>query len=181
MEPCPRIETEGVIARKLWSDTKKAMLLLVGVFQVLLGVALLWHRERLARYMAGVQHDQSRASPWFYPGIVGRLYTSERAWRNFFVPVLALASVAFGLMWLWGACTGLPTELPSRRTTSVNAQGTLSADRGGVVDDFRRAHRAVSRRWSHQADPTLTTRTLVVSPQTSAGARALDGWPFAST
>jgi hypothetical protein len=78
------------------------MLLLIGALLVLLSVAMLWKRERLARYMARVQENQSRVWPSFYPGIVGRLYTSERAWRSFFVPVLALACLAFGVAWLWG-------------------------------------------------------------------------------
>jgi hypothetical protein len=48
---------------------------------------MLWYRERLARYMARVQHALSRAWPWAYPWVIGRFYTSETAWRNFFIPV----------------------------------------------------------------------------------------------
>jgi hypothetical protein len=57
-------------------------------------------RERLARYIARVQQTLSRAWPWAYPGIIGRFYTSEKAWR-IFIPVLGVAYATFGLLWLW--------------------------------------------------------------------------------
>jgi hypothetical protein len=48
---------------------------------------MIWYRERLARYTARVQQNQSRAWPWAYPGIIGRIYSSEKAWRNVFIPI----------------------------------------------------------------------------------------------
>jgi hypothetical protein len=62
---------------------------------------MFWYRERLARYMARVQQNQSRPWPRAYPGIIGRLYTSEKAWRNVFIPILAVASLFVGVIWLW--------------------------------------------------------------------------------
>jgi hypothetical protein len=38
---------------------------------------------------------------WAYPGRIGRVYTSEWAWRNVFVPVLGLAFLLVGFLWLW--------------------------------------------------------------------------------
>jgi hypothetical protein len=62
---------------------------------------MLWYRERLARHMAQVQQTQSRAWPWAYPGIIGRSYTSEKAWRNVFIPILAVAWLFVGMILLW--------------------------------------------------------------------------------
>jgi hypothetical protein len=76
--------------------------LLFDILLVLLGASMLWYRERLARYMARVQQSQSRAWPWAYPGIIGRVYTSEKAWRNVFIPILAVASLFAGVL---RACT----------------------------------------------------------------------------
>jgi predicted membrane protein len=77
------------------------MYLLLDILLVVLGASMLWYRERLARYIARVQQHQSRAWPWAYPGIIGRFYTSEKAWRNVFIPILAFASLFVGVLWLW--------------------------------------------------------------------------------
>jgi hypothetical protein len=37
----------------------------------------------------------------FYPGTLGRVYKSEKAWRDVFVPILGVAFLAVGLIWLW--------------------------------------------------------------------------------
>jgi hypothetical protein len=83
------------------SDTEGTMYLLLDILLVLLGASIIWYRERLARYMARVQRNQSRAWPWAYRGIIGRFYTSEKAWRNVFIPILAAASVFVGVLYLW--------------------------------------------------------------------------------
>jgi predicted membrane protein len=83
------------------SDTEGTMYLLLDILLVLLGASMIWYRERLARYMARVQQNQSRAWPWAYRGIIGRFYTSEKAWRNVFIPILAAASVFVGVLYLW--------------------------------------------------------------------------------
>jgi hypothetical protein len=70
---------------------------------------MLLYRERLARYMARVQQNQSRAWPWAYPGIIGRFYTSEKAWRNVIIPTLAVAS-------LCGRALALRARTRPRRT-----------------------------------------------------------------
>jgi predicted membrane protein len=77
------------------------MYFLLDILLVFLGASMLWYRERLARYLARVQQNHSRAWPWAYPGIIGRLYTSEKAWRNVFIPILAVASLFVGVIWLW--------------------------------------------------------------------------------
>jgi hypothetical protein len=77
------------------------VLALVGVLLVLLGFAMLWFRGRLARSIARVEQKQARAWPGLYPGTLGRVYTSEKAWRDVFVPVLGVAFLAVGLIWLW--------------------------------------------------------------------------------
>jgi hypothetical protein len=77
------------------------MYLFLDILLVLFGVSIIWYRERLARCMARVQQTLSRAWPWAYPGVIGRCYTSEKAWRNFFIPVLGVAYAIFGLLWLW--------------------------------------------------------------------------------
>jgi len=77
------------------------MYLALDILLVFLGASMLWYRERLARCMARVQQNQSRAWPWAYPGIIGRFYTSEKVWRNFFIPILAAASLFVGVVWLW--------------------------------------------------------------------------------
>jgi hypothetical protein len=56
------------------------MYLLLDILLVLLGALMLLYRERLARYMARAQQNQSRAWPWAYPSVIGRFYTSEKAW-----------------------------------------------------------------------------------------------------
>jgi len=83
------------------SDTEGTMYLLLDIFLVLLGASMLWYRERLARYLARVQQNESHAWPWAYPGIIGRFYTSEKAWRNVFIPILAVASLSVGVIYLW--------------------------------------------------------------------------------
>ena len=77
------------------------MYLVFEILLVVLGASMLWYREPLARYVARVQQDLSRAWPWAYPGILGRFYSSEKAWRNFFIPVLAVAWLLVGALWLW--------------------------------------------------------------------------------
>jgi hypothetical protein len=77
------------------------MYFLLDILLVLLGASMLLYRQRLARYFARVQQNQSRAWPWAFPGIIGRFYTSETAWRNVFIPVLATASLFVGVLWLW--------------------------------------------------------------------------------
>lgn len=44
-------------------------------------------------------------------GIIGRFYTSQKAWRNVFIPILAVASLFVGVVWLWRACTN-PCRTP---------------------------------------------------------------------
>jgi hypothetical protein len=39
--------------------------------------------------------------PGFYPETLGRVYTSEKAWQDVFVPILGVAFLAVGLIWLW--------------------------------------------------------------------------------
>lgn len=78
----------------------KLMYLALDILMVLLGVAILWKRDRLARYAARWQKGHARTMPWAYPGWLGRVYTSERAWRMF-IPLFGLAFLAFGLLWLW--------------------------------------------------------------------------------
>jgi predicted membrane protein len=77
------------------------MYLLLDILLVLLGALMLLYRERLARYMARAQQNQSRAWPWAYPSVIGRFYTSEKAWRNVFIPILAVASLFVGVLYLW--------------------------------------------------------------------------------
>ena len=77
------------------------MYLLLDILLVLLGASMLWYRQRLARHMARVQQNQSRAWPWAYPGIIGRICTSEKAWRNVFIPILAVAWLFMGVLFLW--------------------------------------------------------------------------------
>jgi hypothetical protein len=67
------------------------MLALAGVLLVLLGVAMLWFRGRLAHSIARVEQRQAHAWPRFYPGTLGRVYKSEKAWRDVFVPILGVA------------------------------------------------------------------------------------------
>jgi hypothetical protein len=76
------------------------MLALAGVLLVLLGVAMLWFRGRLAHSIARVEQRQAHAWPRFYPGTLGRVYKSEKAWRDVFVPILGVAFLAVGLIWL---------------------------------------------------------------------------------
>jgi hypothetical protein len=76
------------------------MYFLLAILLVLLGVSMLWYRERLARYIAPLQQTLSRAWPWAYPGVIGRFYRSENAWR-IFIPILGVAYATFGLLWLW--------------------------------------------------------------------------------
>lgn len=73
----------------------------IEVLIVLIGAAMLWKRDRLARHVARRQQDLARAMPRAYPGRIGRVYTSEWAWRNVFVPVLGLTFLLVGLLWLW--------------------------------------------------------------------------------
>ena len=87
------------------SDTERVVYLLLDILIVLIGASLLLYRGQLARYIAGVQQTLSRAWPWAYPGVIGRFYTSESAWRHFFIPVLGVAFVIFGLVWLWNGGT----------------------------------------------------------------------------
>src|SRR3989304_10506980 len=61
----------------------------------------LWKRDRLARSSARWQQRQARAASWAYPGWLGRVYTSETAWRIAFVPLLGLALIVVGLVYLW--------------------------------------------------------------------------------
>jgi predicted membrane protein len=89
------------MTRQRSSDTEGVMYLLLDVLLVLLGASMLWYRERLARCIARVQQNQSRAWPWAYPGIIGRFYTSEKAWRNVFIPILAVAFLCVSVLWLW--------------------------------------------------------------------------------
>jgi uncharacterized iron-regulated membrane protein len=77
------------------------MYLLFDILLVLLGAAMFWYRRPLGSYMARVQQDQARSCPWLYPGRLGRRYTSEKAWRTFLIPALAVAFLLFGLLWLW--------------------------------------------------------------------------------
>jgi hypothetical protein len=72
----------------------------IDVLIVLLGVAMLWKRDRLARYVAGWEQRLARAFPRLYFGPLGRIYKSERAWR-FFIPLFGLACILFGLFYLW--------------------------------------------------------------------------------
>jgi hypothetical protein len=76
------------------------MLALAGVLLVLAGVAMLWFGGQLAHSIARLEQKLARAWPSLYPGILGRVYTSEKAWRDVFVPVLGIAFLAVGLIWL---------------------------------------------------------------------------------
>jgi hypothetical protein len=94
------------MTRQHSSDTEGVMYLLLDVLLVLVGASMLWHRERLARFFARVQQNQSRAWPWAYLGIIGRFYASEKAWRNVFIPNwLSLFSV-----WPWSGFGRAPTN-----------------------------------------------------------------------
>lgn len=73
----------------------------IGILLILLGLAMLWKRDRLARYAARLQQTRSRHMPWMYFGVLGRIYTSERAWRITFIPLLGLTSVLIGSLWVW--------------------------------------------------------------------------------
>jgi hypothetical protein len=77
------------------------MYLLFDISLVVLGAMIFWYRERLGRSMARLQQDQARTWSWLYPGRLGRWYTSERAWRRLLIPVLAIALILFGSVWLW--------------------------------------------------------------------------------
>jgi predicted membrane protein len=77
------------------------MLALGGVVLVLAAVAMLWFRGQLARSIARVEQKLARAWPGFYPETLGRVYTSEKAWQDVFVPILGVAFLAVGLIWLW--------------------------------------------------------------------------------
>jgi hypothetical protein len=77
------------------------MYLLFDISIVVLGAVILWYRERLGRSMARLQQAQARTWPWLYPGRLAAWYTSERAWRGLFIPVLAIAFILFGSVWLW--------------------------------------------------------------------------------
>jgi hypothetical protein len=87
--------------RLQWFDTDEAMYLFLDILLVVLGISMFWYRDPLSRYMARVEHDKSREWPWLYPERLGRWYTSERAWRTFLIPALAVAVLLFGLLWLW--------------------------------------------------------------------------------
>jgi hypothetical protein len=99
-QDCSSIESR-VMPRSLSSDTNDAMYLLFDISLVVLGAMIFWYRERLGRSMARLQQDQARTWPWLYPGRLGRWYTSERAWRRLLIPVLAIALILFGSVWLW--------------------------------------------------------------------------------
>jgi hypothetical protein len=92
------------------------MYLLLDILLVVLGASMLWYRERLARYMARVQQNQSRAWPWAYPGIIGRFYTSHKAWRNVFIPIYWLSPHS-----LW-ACSGFGRACTNPVQTSSPAE-----------------------------------------------------------
>jgi hypothetical protein len=77
------------------------MYLLFDISLVALGAMIFWYRERLGRRMARLQQEQARTWPWLYPGRLGRWYTSERAWRVFFIPVFAIALILVAFVWLW--------------------------------------------------------------------------------
>jgi len=77
------------------------MLALGGVVLVLAAVAMLWFRGQLARSIARVEQKLARAWPGSYPETLGRVYTSEKAWQDVFVPILGVAFLAVGLIWLW--------------------------------------------------------------------------------
>lgn len=83
------------------SDTDRAMYLLFDILIVVLGVSMFLYRDRLGRYMARWQQDQARTWPWFYPGKFGRWYTSEKTWRNLFIPAFAVTLLFVGSLWLW--------------------------------------------------------------------------------
>ena len=87
--------------RSRWFDTDEAMYLLFDILIVVLGISMFWYRDPLSRYTARVQREQSREWPWLYPGRLGRWYTTERAWRTFLIPGVAVAFLLFGLLWLW--------------------------------------------------------------------------------
>ena len=89
------------MTRQRSPDTDGVMYLLLDILLVFLGASMLWYRERLARHIARVQQNQSRAWPWAYPGIIGRLHTSEKVWRNVGIPILAVSLICMGAVWLW--------------------------------------------------------------------------------
>lgn len=72
----------------------------IDVLIVLFGVAMMWKRDRLARYIAHWEQSLARVFPRLYFGPIGRIYKSERAWR-IFIPLFGLACVLFGLLYLW--------------------------------------------------------------------------------
>jgi hypothetical protein len=97
----PRIEMVRSQDALAFGRYREGVYLLLDILLVLLAASMLWYRKTLARYMAGVQQHLSRVWPWAYPGIIRRFYTSEKAWRNFFIPVLAVAWFLAGALWLW--------------------------------------------------------------------------------
>jgi predicted membrane protein len=90
----------GMIPKRS-SDTDEAMFLVLEVLIAFLGASMFWYRKRLARHMARMQRTLSQALPWAYPGIVGRVYTSEKVWQDVFIPMLAVACLFVGVVWLW--------------------------------------------------------------------------------